>query len=360
MARKQNLKAIDFFCGAGGLTRGFLDAGIKVIAGIDCEQECEKTFTKNNKPATFICADLRNMPVQDLEKYVRRIPREQLVFAACAPCQPFAPLNKSGGKGRDAFLLSDFARFVSHYHPKYVFLENVPGIARKKGASTLARFKSLITRLGYKFSDGVVDAKSYGVPQTRRRYIFLAARGVSVSLPTVTHGPGKKRIQTVKDAIGHLPPVKSGKSHKSVKNHVASPLSELNLRRLRATPKNGGSRTSWPPDLVLKCHKQHDGHTDIYGRMAWDQPAPTLTCACNSISNGRYGHPTQNRAITLREAAALQSFRDSYVFYSDMRSYIARKIGNAVPVMLAKAVALHIVATHVSHPFSRSKQRAQG
>lgn len=335
----KSLKAIDFFCGAGGLTRGLLDAHIEVVLGIDAEESCEETYTRNNRPAKFLCADMRTLNISALKPYLKGIARNQRVFAACAPCQPFAVLNKSERKGQDAFLLTEFGRFVEAYRPKYVFLENVPGIARIKGASTLARFKKLLHSLGYKFSEGTVDAKYYGVPQTRRRYLLLAAYKKRIALPPQTHDGKKKPFKTVKDAIAHLPRRTAGTLHSTVENHIASPISNLNLRRLRATPKDGGDRRAWPRRLVLKCHSgEHDGHTDVYGRMAWDKPAPTLTCKCNSISNGRYGHPTQNRAITLREAAALQSFRDSYVFYDEHYSRIAEKIGNAVPVQLAKAV----------------------
>ncbi len=343
MKTRRKLQAIDFFCGAGGLTRGLLDAGVNVILGIDADDSCKETYTKNNKPSQFLCADISSLKAGALKPYLKGVPANDLLFAACAPCQPFARLNKTRPKGRDAFLLADFARFVRHYKPKFVFLENVPEIARIKGGSTLARFRRLLLSLRYNVSEGVVDAKHYGVPQSRRRYVLLAARRLSISIPEPTHGAGRNPFRTVEDAIGHFPPVSQGKAHKKVKNHIAAPLSPLNLERLRATPKNGGDRRSWPAHLVLKCHEQHDGHTDIYGRMAWNKPAPTLTCQCNSLSNGRYGHPEQNRAITLREAAALQSFRDSYVFYDTMTSYIARKIGNAVPVRLARAVGRHFL-----------------
>jgi DNA (cytosine-5)-methyltransferase 1 len=345
---KQNpvtLKAVDFFCGAGGLTRGLLDAHIDVVLGIDAEQSCEKTYTRNNRPAQFLCADMKTLNTDALKPYLRGIPKKQLVFVACAPCQPFAVLNKSKGKGQDAFLLREFGRFVEAYRPKYVFLENVPGIARIKGASTLARFKKLLHSLGYKFDDHTVDAKYHGVPQTRRRYLLLAAHKRRITLPPITHDGKKVPFQTVRDAISHLPRLRAGNAHCEIKNHIAARISDINLKRLRATPPNGGDRRSWPDRLVLKCHSgKHEGHSDVYGRMAWDKPAPTLTCKCNSISNGRYGHPTQARAITLREAAALQSFRDSYVFYGEHYSRIAEKIGNAVPVRLAKAVGKFLVS----------------
>lgn len=359
--KKPTLKAVDFFCGAGGLTRGLLDAHIDVVLGIDAEESCEKTYTRNNRPAQFLCADMKTLNTDALKPYLKGITNTQLVFVACAPCQPFAVLNKSKGKGQDAFLLREFGRFVKAYRPKYIFLENVPGIARIKGASTLARFKKLLHSLDYKFDDDTVDAKYHGVPQTRRRYLLLAARKRRITLPPITHDGKRVPFKTVRDAISHLPRLKAGNAHRKIKNHIAARISDINLRRLRATPPNGGDRRSWPDHLVLKCHSgKHEGHSDVYGRMAWDKPAPTLTCKCNSISNGRYGHPTQARAITLREAAALQSFRDSYVFYGEHYSRIAEKIGNAVPVRMAKAVGKFLVAQvrikpHVTKKHSKAR-----
>jgi len=337
--------AIDFFCGAGGLTRGFLDAGLEVLLGIDIDSGSEETYKRNNRPAKFLCADIATLHPSSIKQYLRGIPRNQLVFVACAPCQPFAVLNKSGGSGRDAFLLREFARFVEYYKPRFVVLENVPGIARVRGASTLARFKTLLRKLEYKLDEGVLDGKNYGVPQTRRRYILLGKRGGNIKLPSPTHGnnQGQKPFRTVRQAISHLPRIKAGRAHKLIPNHIASPLSPKNLQRMRATPPNGGDRRSWPNRLLLDCHKNgHDGHTDVYGRMFWDRYAPTLTGKCNSLSNGRYGHPTQTRAITLREAAALQSFRDSYRFYGKEVMHIAQRIGNAVPVLFAKALGKHL------------------
>lgn len=360
---KPKLYAVDFFCGAGGLTRGFLDAGLRVLLGIDVDSGCEETYKKNNRPAKFLCADVTTLEPSAIKNYLRGVPRTQLVFVACAPCQPFAVLNKTGGSRREALLLREFAKFVEYYKPRYVVLENVPGIARVRGASILARFKALLRKLEYKFDERVLDAKYYGVPQTRRRYILLGRRKGKITLPIPSHGTGdhaKKPFRTVRQAISHFPRIKAGRAHKSISNHYSSPLSRMNLQRLRATPPDGGDRTSWPTKLLLKCHKNgHDGHTDVYGRMFWDRYAPTLTGKCNSLSNGRYGHPSQTRAITLREAAALQSFGDSYRFFGDEVSHIAQRIGNAVPVLFAKALGKHLITSVASRvkPNSRTKKR---
>jgi DNA (cytosine-5)-methyltransferase 1 len=223
-------------------------------------------------------------------------------------------------------------------------LENVPGLARVRGFSTYKRFKSALVSQGYQYVDGTVDAKCYGVPQNRRRLVLIASRVAEPSLPSPTHGEGKERYRTVRDAIGHLPKLVAGQRDPTISNHGAADLMEINLRRLRFTPRDGGGRKDWPKSLALDCHKARQGHEDVYGRMRWDSPAPTLTCRCFSISNGRYGHPDQDRAISLREAASLQSFPEDYQFFGPTQQIIGAQIGNAVPVSLAEAVGRHILS----------------
>ena len=173
--------------------------------------------------------------------------------------------------------------------------------------------------------------------------MLIATRGVSASLPKSRHGTDLRPYKTVRSAISHFPPLKAGERHTEVPNHVAASISPLNLERLRYTPHDGGDRRQWPARLHLECHSgDYDGHTDVYGRMAWDSPAPTLTGRCHSISNGRYGHPTQDRAISLREAAAIQSFPDGYAFFGTNKG-IAQQIGNAVPVRFAKELGRHFL-----------------
>ena len=190
----------------------------------------------------------------------------------------------------------------------------------------------------------VLDAKHFGVPQTRRRFVLIASRTRLIALPRPTHGAGLLPYTTVKEAIEHFPPLSAGNRSRIIPNHVAACLSELNLQRMANTPPDGGDRRTWNESLVLECHKgEYDGHSDVYGRMFWDRPAPALTSKCNSLSNGRYGHPEQNRAISLREAASLQTFPDSYVFHG-LDQQIARQIGNAVPVVFASALGRAILA----------------
>jgi DNA (cytosine-5)-methyltransferase 1 len=211
-----------------------------------------------------------------------------------------------------------------------------------RGFSTYRRFIRMLRSNSYSIAEGVLDAKYYGVPQTRRRYVLIASRNREASLPPRELDGASTSVRTVRNAIEHYPPIGAGERHATVPNHVAAAISPQNLARLKSTPPNGGDRRAWPPELELECHKGHySGHTDVYGRMAWDQPAPTLTGRCNSLSNGRYGHPIQDRAISLREAASLQTFSDAYSFFG-LDKQIARQIGNAVPVRFAEALGRHL------------------
>lgn len=335
------IKAVDFFCGAGGLTRGMLDAGIEVLFGIDCDPECQKTYVSNNGPAKFLECDIRNLKPRTLQNLLKGVPQRELMFAACAPCQPFSKQRTDKSRPEDRTLLGYFGALVEEYRPNYVFVENVPGISKVSGRSTYRRFFEVLEDIGYSYDARDIDAKDYGVPQTRRRHIILACRSFEVRIPNPSRGNRKVPYKTVREAISHFPPIAAGETHLAVPNHRSSALADINLKRIRLTPPDGGDRRSWPKSLLLKCHSKDDynGHTDVYGRMWWDRPAPALTCKCHSLSNGRYGHPEQDRAISLREAAALQTFADDYVFYGSIKESIGNQIGNAVPVDLAKAMA---------------------
>lgn len=194
---------------------------------------------------------------------------------------------------------------------------------------------------------GRVDAKWYGVPQSRARWVVIASTCAQPVMPQPTHGPGLMEYETVRRAISHYPKLQAGAESKTFPNHRAANLTELNLKRVRATPHDGGGRLDWPEELVLDCHRgRYKGHSDVYGRLRWNAPAPTLTCRCYSISNGRYTHPEQNRAISLREAASLQSFSDDYRFYGVSQSEIAAQIGNAVPVRMGEALGRTVLELH--------------
>ena len=269
--------AIDFFCGAGGLTRGFLDAGIRVVAGLDINESCRRTYESNNKPAKFLACDLRKIGRQDLVRYIQGIPKDELVFAGCAPCQPFSKQRREIDV-RHKTLLSHFGRLVGEFLPGFVVIENVPGITRIPGNSTYRRFIRHLESLDYELTEGVIDAKLFGVPQTRCRWVVIASRLAKPELPKPTHGRAGKPFVTVRKAIAHFPALAAGEQSAKVPNHRAANIAPKNIRRLKATPSDGGSRKQWPEKLVLDCHSGgYEGHSDVYGRMRWDAPAPALT-----------------------------------------------------------------------------------
>lgn len=325
------------------MTRGLLDAGIEVVAGFDSDDRCEHTYEHNNPETRFVRADIRDVELSDLLVRGRLRRYDNVLFSGCAPCQPFSSHLRGGKRRHDATLLGEFGRLVEAALPGYVLIENVPGIAKVPGFSTFRRFLRMLELNGYMYAYGRLDAKSYGVPQNRRRLVLLASRKSGASLSKPKYGTSLRPFRTVRQAIAHFPSIRAGEFDPDIPNHVAASITELNIERLQHTPQDGGDRRSWPRRLRLECHTgNYRGHTDVYGRMSWDQPAPALTGRCHSISNGRYGHPEQDRAISLREAAAIQSFPDGYEFFGSNK-HIAQQIGNAVPVRLAEYLGKHLL-----------------
>lgn len=337
------LKAVDFFCGAGGASCGFKQAGIDVLGGIDIDQCCQLTYEKNNS-AKFLHVDITSLDKKKFGRFfgIRRNQRN-IIFIGCSPCQYYTNLktNKTNSS-KTRMLLLDFQEFVEYYRPGYVFIENVPGLEKKED-SPLSNFKAFLIDSGYYFADGVINAKYYGIPQNRQRYVLLATRlKKKIELPE----PNKKNVKTVCEAIGDLdtfPPIEAGHLDHTDFKHSSARLSQLNLQRIIVTKHDGGDRKKWSKELQLDCYKKHDGHYDVYGRMFWDRPSPALTTRFVSYSNGRYGHPEQDRAISLREGATLQSFPLDYLFYSSNQGTIAKMIGNAVPPELAKRIGKCII-----------------
>jgi DNA (cytosine-5)-methyltransferase 1 len=334
------IAGIDLFCGCGGMTRGLIDAGIKVLVGVDKDGRLKETYEANNPPSRFVKRDVRWIKGSDFAKLVDNDIWDFVVLAGCAPCQPFSKLQKNATDQGKSALLSSFARIIEDILPDALIVENVPGLRGNRGDRVWRRFTRRVEDLGYAIRSAVVDAKNYGVPQHRNRLVLLAGRGFEIKIPDPTHGDsgsGVKNHETVRGAIGSYPSISAGQNCLTVPNHRACALSSLNLTRIGLVPHNGGSRSTLPDAYVLKCHRGRKGHTDTYGRMAWDAPSPTLTCRCTSLSNGRFGHPEQNRAISVREAAALQTFRDDYIF-PDATTPTSKWIGNAVPVKMAYAL----------------------
>ena len=332
------MRAIDLCCGAGGLTAGLRRAGWDVAAGIDVDTDVGATYTSNNPEAVFMPADLRAVTDEAIRTLAGPVSSPELLLAGCAPCQPFSKQRRRGRPRErgEATVLGQFARLVRALEPKVVLMENVPGIAAVPGFSSFRRFLKTLGECGYECDHGILNARAFGVPQHRRRYVLLAARGSAAALPSPANEPGPDAV-TVRTTIERFPAIDAGEGEPSIPNHYAARLSARNLARMRATPADGGSRRDWPDDLTLECHRKTLGFSDVYGRMWWDRVAPTLTSRCNSLSNGRFGHPEQNRAISLREAAALQTFPDDYQFFGP-KNRVASWIGNAVPVKFAEVL----------------------
>ncbi|MDL2284977.1 DNA cytosine methyltransferase [Oxalobacter sp. OttesenSCG-928-P03] len=331
------IKVFDFFSGCGGTSCGFRQAGLDIVFGLDFDADSANTFRKNFPRATFECGDIRLMHTSVISPLVQDR-SNPILFSGCAPCQPFSRQNRQK-KQQDSRtnLLYEFSRFVKDHLPDYIFIENVPGMQKiKESDGPLCEFINLIKLLDYKYDVQVIPALWFGVPQTRERLVLLASRLSPISLPEATHGEDKKPYSTVRDWIGNLPPISAGEIDENDKCHHAANLTPINLKRISTTPEGGG-REHWPPNLWLDCHKNHKGHTDVYGRLAWDKPASGLTTRCISYSNGRFGHPEQNRAISAREAACLQTFPVDFKFEGALSS-IARQIGNAVPPLMARHI----------------------
>lgn len=332
----KKIVAIDLFCGAGGLTRGMLDAGIDVIGGFDIAKDASYAYEYNNirpngQRCKYFNQDVATVTASQINELISGRKGKRLLLAGCAPCQPFSSQNRNKSPFDDRKnLLLQFARLVRETSPDFVFMENVPGLARL-APEVLNFFIETLRQKKLSFIDfGVVNAKWYGVPQNRRRFVLLASKkSIQIPKPACLTSA---QFHTVRDAIAKFPYLQAGEMDSGIPNHRCASLSPLNLRRISLIKHN---RKELPEDLVLPCHKRTNSHDDTYGRMLWDSPAPTLTTKFFSISNGRYGHPEQNRAISLREGASIQTFPANYVFSGSMQS-VARQIGNAVPPLLAK------------------------
>jgi len=348
------IKVFDFFSGCGGTSAGLRAAGMDIVLGIDNDVDAAATFKTNFPEASFLSVDLTKTRANKIKNHISSSRGDAILFCGCAPCQPFSKQNGiRARKDSRASLLSHFGRFVRYYEPDFVLVENVPGIQKVIAHhSPLGDFIRLLNTLKYRHVMKVVDCRDFGVPQTRKRLVLMACRKGVLYFPEGTHGARKNsRYSTVWDWIKGFPRLRAGQECKTIPNHRAAALSKDNLRRIRATPP-GGSRSDWPKNLVLECHKNgHHGHSDVYGRMRKNQPASALTTRCISLSNGRFGHPTQHRAISAREAATLQTFAMDFVFKGSLTS-MARQIGNAVPVLLAKRLG----ESFLKHPSLAEKQ----
>ena len=350
---QKNLKAVDFFCSGGGMSFGLQNSGIEILAGIDYDNTCKETYEANIKGAKFIHADVFELKEKEIEKVLKlRKNDNELVMIGCSPCQFWSIINTDRTKStKSKSLLVEFRRFVEYFNPGYVIVENVPGVLRRKKESGLEDFQSWLENQGYKVHCEIHNVKEYGVPQNRKRLTLIANRITNSELEPVKF-EGKKL--TVYDVIGEhngFPKVPAGNKDNSTFMHSVAGLKKINLDRLAVTPKDGGTRLAYVNDEVLapKCHKgKVDGFKDIYGRMWWHKPAPTITTKFFSISNGRFAHPEEDRAISLREGAVLQSFPKNYIFKSTTVANTARMIGNAVPPKYAASIGKAILKNHMN------------
>jgi DNA (cytosine-5)-methyltransferase 1 len=387
--------AVDFFCGAGGTTRGLIDAGGYVIAGVDKEHRCRRTYVENNinrhgdglSPAFLerdIFAKSESYPGGEQAELATELsaliaaariqfPEVPLLFAICAPCQPFTTLSSqkalSDGRvkkrGRDSNLLRAALEFVKEHRPEFVLSENVAGIQDVRFGGIWEDFRQGLRDLDFATGSETVCVSKFGVAQRRKRSILIAAsrknirkdrlEGLLAEDLLVPIEDVEAKPLTVEEAIRHLPPLKAGDHNPAIPNHRTRSLSETNIKRISSAKPGETNRylhNTVHGDLSLACHRRVNerlktrGFNDVYTRMRPDGPSPTITTKCHSISNGRFGHydTAQNRGISLREAAALQSFPDEYVFHPvEQIEAVARMIGNAVPPRLAQFFATYLV-----------------
>jgi DNA (cytosine-5)-methyltransferase 1 len=315
MQKKNNIAVIDLFCGIGGLSYGFVMENFDVISGYDNDISCKYIYETNNK-AIFHTEDVSQLSG---EKIKQEFGSKLKILVGCAPCQPFSSYSFKVKKKdeKKLNLLYSFARLIEEVQPTVVSMENVPQLVN---THIFKDFYNKMIELKYKVSFQIVFCPDYGIPQRRKRLVLLASQLGDISLISKTHLP--ENYVTVKDTIGNLKPVNAGEFDTNDPFHRARKLSDLNLQRIKKT-KEGSSWKSWSQDLVLDCFKKPSGKSygSVYGRMKWNELAPTMTTHCTGLGNGRFGHPEQDRAITLREAALFQTFPLKYKFFETLDTF---------------------------------------
>ena len=358
-------EAIDIFSGCGGVSCGLTLAGFKVKAAVEIEKNAVNTYKNYNplKKVNVLNNDICEIEGKEILEAAKIKEDDIYLLAGCPPCQSFSrqnPDNKNKTVEERKKLLFEFLRLIEEIMPPFLLMENVPGIESEYNKVILDEFLERLRRHYLVITD-ILNAADYGVPQLRKRFVLHAVRldiqeelkqcGFEFTLPKATHNrkgeAGLQPWRTVREAIGDLPPIRAGEEYVDdngiIFNHKCANLSETNIKRIQIIRKNGGSRDGLPEDLTLKCHKKKDkegnifsGHSDVYGIMDADKPSPTMTGGCLCYSKGRYGHYAQDRAISIREAARLQTFPDDFIFSNSLTA-AALQIGNAVPIDLVKA-----------------------
>jgi len=339
-----NCAAVDLFCGIGGLTYGIKQSGINVVAGIDIDSTCKYAYEENND-SIFI-----NKGIEDVKKeeILSLYPDNSVkILMGCAPCQPFSNYSlryiKKGPKDGKWKLLYYFADLIRELQPDVISMENVPQLIK---TSVFSDFVECLETMGYHVNWNVVNCAEYGVPQSRNRLVLLASVFGNINMIDPTHHEGT--YVTVENVIANLPKIKDGETSIEDPLHRASKLSKLNKERIKKS-KPGGTWKDWDKSLQLPCHKKETGrgYSSVYGRMKWEQPSPTITTQFYGYGNGRFGHPEQDRGLTMREGAILQSFPPDYKFidskHPQTNKQIGVHIGNAVPVKLGEAIGKSII-----------------
>ena len=332
------------------MTNGLIQAGIEVVAGIDNDPICKETYEANNPGAEFILEDVFDLEEKKLAKKLDlKKNDDDLILIGCSPCQFWSIIQTDKTKSeKSKNLLIEFQRFVKYFNPGYVLVENVPGILNRKEESGLKKFVDDLENDSYVVHYDIVNMNDYGVPQARRRFSLIATRLQDVPIKL---SPKKKKL-TLRDVLGEangFPKIGPGHVDKSSLQHSTAKLTEINVKRLKKTRKNGGSWLDWAddPELKRKSYRGKD-FKDNYGRMSWDKPAPTITTKYISVSNGRFAHPDENRGISVREGATIQTFPKNYEFRTASIASAAKIVGNAVPPAFAKTLGKSIVKAHAT------------
>lgn len=334
-------EVVDLFCGVGALSHGLKRAGLKIVAGYDTDARCKFAFEENNE-ANFYARDVARLTAEELKSHFSG--KAPSILAGCAPCQPFSTYKQRYDEDPRWNLVKKFSDLAIETSPDFITMENVPALLRYKGGRVFKNFCDSLEGAGYQVEWTIAKCEEFGVPQKRRRLVVIASKGNLIKPLQST----KRKIITVRDAIGTLPKIEAGGVHPKDPLHICAALSDINLARIRAS-RPGGTWRDWPMALRAACHQRESGKTypGVYARMNWDEPSPTMTTQCYGFGNGRFGHPEQDRAISLREAAILQSFPPRYKFLPKNETVtfgeVGKWIGNAVPVKLAEAIGKQII-----------------
>jgi len=349
---KKQFTAIDLFCGAGGLTVGLKKAGFKVVAAVEFDPKIAETYRRNHPDVKLIVADIRKVSGRDILR-LTGLSKIDLI-AGCPPCQGFSKLtDKLHRDDERNLLILEMRRLVRELEPLACMMENVPGLSQR-GLPLLSAFEKELRSMKYIVNRDVLQMADYGVPQSRRRLVMLAGKGFKIPLPSPTHARNPVESSQLKPWVKlrdilreESRPVKLSfaREHGGPKKfnwHVVGDLSPLNLKRLKVT-KPGKSRLSLPKSLRPDCHKDTEGFHNAYGRMSWNDIAPTMTSRCTNLSSGRFGHPEEQRTISVREAASIQTFDKTYKFETDNVALVCRLIGNALPCRFASVVSAQCI-----------------